>query len=128
MATAQNSSGDEMEITTSTDIDLASQPRLDSSIWASQSNNKNITTKTNQPNIKTTGSIAKNKTPTKGGSSKVGKVTKPKLKKKTSSPPPIAKFNNIDLSNDPITSLDFTPGPTQFMEPKTPKKRKDHYV
>ena len=43
MATLQGPSGDKMEITTSDDIDLASQPRLDSSIWANKINKNQIT-------------------------------------------------------------------------------------
>ncbi|KAI1003633.1 hypothetical protein K3495_g4572 [Podosphaera aphanis] len=96
MATLQSPPGDEMEVTTSTDIDLASQPRLESSIWANESNN-NGTPTTSKSKSKTSGSIAKSKTSNKEGSSKPGKVTKTKSKKKTS-PHPLLLFSSITLT------------------------------
>ncbi|KAI0995314.1 hypothetical protein K3495_g12868 [Podosphaera aphanis] len=125
MATPQTPSEDNMEITTPADIDLASQPRLDSSIWANKSNNINGTPTTPKSKSKTSGPNVKSKTSKKEGPSKPGKVTKTKSKKKTSPPPPpMVQFNNIDLSSDPISSLDFTQGPNLFMEPRTPHNRK----
>ncbi|KAI0991332.1 hypothetical protein K3495_g16855 [Podosphaera aphanis] len=70
MASLQTPSEDNMEITTPEDIDLASQPRLDSSIWANKSTNINGNPTTPKSKSKISGPTVKSKASKKEGPKK----------------------------------------------------------